>query len=320
MAAKLASRGPIRLRNDISDDEGITRSPLNSSDEDREANDGLSDGSSAASGSDAEDTDNDSQAPNEDDDASEEETSAQDTLKDITFGTLAEAQERFAPNPRKRKTPHHDTTTGASPAHPDNTTTKTTAPYTSPPKQSRQSKHAPTILSSRTQVSRTRTIFSPPPTSTQSRDPRFDATITSTTLTPQSQSTANKNYSFLTTYRTSEITALKSQLRHPSTLANPALQSQLRAQLASLESKIRNTDNKSREAAVLAEHNRQEKEKIRRGEKKRPYYLKQSEVRKAVQTEREAGMGKKEKERKEMRKRKREKTRDAKGMPRVRRG
>ncbi|RMZ83761.1 hypothetical protein DV738_g1046, partial [Chaetothyriales sp. CBS 135597] len=141
--------------------------------------------------------------------------------------------------------------------------------------QHRSSKHAPTILSSKTQVSRSRTIFTPAAAVTKSRDPRFD----------------------------------------------PARRvAELKRQLMSIEAKVRNAQTRQRQADILAEHKRQEKAALAEGRKARPYYLKESVVKKQIAEERRESMGKQARDKADRRRAKRDKTKAAREMPRVRRG
>ena len=314
MATVLAARGPIGLRHDISDEQeefasfSDPDSDNESADEDASV-DAESDGSHADS-----DKDSGQEAGGTDDDnnlSDEEPPDEKDTLKNISFGTLAEAQAQLAAPSRKRKLPtNFDDKLDRPPTNNDPDRFKPA------PKVSRQSKHAPTIQSSRLQVTRKRAIFEPSPV-LKSRDPRFDATVTSSTLTKSSTAKANANYSFLTTYQANELLDLRSQIKRAAN--DPELQASLKRQVMSIEAKLRNTEARQREDKIVQEHNRKEKVAIQAGTKAKPYYLKPSEIRKQAEEERKLGMGKKALEKSEARKKKREKSKDAKGMPRFRR-
>ena len=247
----------------------------------------------------------------------------EDDLKEITFGALAQAQASFTPNPKKRKLDQRDTIYEASnrpvsyndqtsdPSHEPKSTRKPSS------NTSRTSKHAPQVQTSRHAVPRHRNIFEPSPAH-KARDPRFDATVTSTG--PGSTSrihSANQNYSFLSDYRANEITTLKSQLKK--TTQDPALAAGLRRQIASLESHQRTSTARQREREIQRQHRAKEREAIRSGAKSTPYHLKHSEVRKQVVEERLEGMSKKALDRAEVRKEKKQKHKDAKDMPRARR-
>ena len=238
-------------------------------------------------------------------------------LKDISFGALAKAQALLATTSRKRKADElsrdqsnprpitQDPEDKAEKYTPSSKTTKASI-------QGRSSKHAPAVQSSRHAVSRRRDVFDPP-SSLKSRDPRFDPTVTGTSI---DSSKANKAYSFLSTYQASEILALKSQIaksKDPDTIAN------LKRQIMSLDSKLKSADARQREQDILARHKKEEREKIASGQKAKPYFLKRSEVKKEILKERFEGMSKKARDKAVERKRKRVKGKESKGMPWVRR-
>ena len=233
-------------------------------------------------------------------------------IKDVSFGTLASAAASLPPQSRKRKVP-----SDFDPTHshtPDSD--KSTQGYgRRAPPPTRTSKHAPTILPSTTQVSRSRTIFSPPP-NLKSRDPRFDATILSHSH-PSTLTSTNKAYSFLNTYTASEILTLKQQIR---STQDPTRIASLKAEVMAYENRLRASASKQRERDVLQTHKKAEKEKIRTGQKTKPYYLKRGEVRKKVEEIRVEGMSGKAKEKMERNRAKRVKTRESRVMPRERRG
>jgi ribosomal RNA-processing protein 36 len=204
--------------------------------------------------------------------------------------------------------------------------------------QQRSSKHAPQTLSTRHAVPRKRTILEPSP-AFKSRDPRFDpTTLHPGALLPTDSEKANKNYSFLTTYRQSELKDLQSQLKaaqnppsrnnkkkkrgsasaapppaDPETIAN------LKREIMSLTSKLATSETKNREAEILRAHKQKEREAIREGRKSQPYYLKRGEVKREIEKEKTEGMGKQAREKREMRRGKREKGKEGRDLPRVRR-
>ncbi|KAK5944862.1 rRNA biogenesis protein rrp36 [Knufia obscura] len=242
----------------------------------------------------------------------------QDDLKDITFGALAEAQARLDPNPRKRKLADRDES-------PEKFTERDRElrkdiDYTNRGQVkhiARTSKHAPTTMSTKNPVSRKRTIFSPPPAD-KFKDPRFDASVIADSRRDNTSSTqrANHNYAFLSDYQATEVLGLKAQLKKTK---DPDQHDQLKRQIMSIESKLRNAQYQRREAEILQEHKKKEREAIREGKKARPYYLKQSELKKQIKQERQDAMGKRARDKSDKRKKKREKTKEARDMPRVRR-
>ncbi|RMD43524.1 hypothetical protein DV735_g1609, partial [Chaetothyriales sp. CBS 134920] len=155
-------------------------------------------------------------------------------------------------------------------------------------------------------MSRSRTIFTPSAAVTKSRDPRFDPAVLqhSSSSFPAAAVAANKNYAFLTSYQAAEILEV----------------AELKRQLMSIEAKVRNAQARQRQVEILAEHKRQEKAALAEGRKARPYYLKESAVKKQIAEERRESMGKQARDKADRRRVKRDKTKAAKEMPRVRRG
>lgn len=286
----------------------------------------ISDNASATSGNisssgeeEQSDGDNESQSSIESEAQPEEED-----LKDISFGALAEAQARLNPNPRKRKLADREGSIESAGSTKEFTERdrelRKDIDYTNRGQVkhiSRTSKHAPTAMSTRNPVSRKRAIFSPPPAD-KFRDPRFDASVTADSRRGNTSSTqrVGKNYAFLSDYQAAEVLDLKAQLKKAK---DPDQQAQLKRQVMSLEAKLRNAQHQRREAEILQEHKRKEREAIREGKKARPYYLKQSELKKQIEQERQDAMGKRARDKSDKRKKKREKTKEARDMPRVRR-
>lgn len=201
--------------------------------------------------------------------------------------------------------------------------------------QHRISKHAPQTISSRHAVSRKRTIIEPS-AALKSRDPRFDPVGLHPGASHHSLETqrANENYSFLTSYRRSELqelqTRLKAALANPgpgrqkpskgsAPAADPETIATLKREINSLTAKLRSSETKSREREILRAHRRKEKEAIREGRKTRPFHLKKAEVRKEIERERTEGMGKRAREKRDLRRQKRDKGREGRGLPRFRR-
>lgn len=246
-----------------------------------------------------------------------------ENLGDISFGALAEAQAKLAParGSRKRKADDRESDTGSEDGSDDEPpeVQKTNWKFEEYDSRhiARSSKHAPTAMSTRNPVSRKRTIFSPPPAA-KSRDPRFDATTIADSRRGNTSSTdgAARNYAFLSDYQAAEILDLKAQVKKTKDLGQ---QAELKRQVMSLEAKLRNAQTQRREAEILQEHKRKERTAIKEGKKARPYYLKQSDLRKQIETERQDAMGKRARDKSDKRKKKREKTKEARDMPRERR-
>jgi hypothetical protein len=127
---------------------------------------------------------------------------------------------------------------------------------------------------------------------------------------------ANKNYSFLTGYQASEILDLKSQIKKAT---DPDVVAQLKRQVMSMEAKIKSGEARQKENEIKKKHKDAEKAALSAGQKAKPYYLKEADVRKLAKEERLESMGKRAREKSEKRKRKREKGKESRDMPRVRR-
>jgi ribosomal RNA-processing protein 36 len=294
---------PVQLRHD--DDEDV-------SDEAQSEAEGSA---GSDSQSEAEDTAPSSDADERDDEKTEDE---QPSLADISFGALAKAQETFNPKPRKRK---YAETEEKPAAYDDGRDAEETFDTRKRAKEARldapkrTSKHAPTIESARKPVSRKRTIFEPPP-SAKSRDPRFDPTVMSTNRNPSAVEKANKNYSFLSQYQAEEILQLKTQIKKAK---DPDAIADLKRKVMAMESRVRNAQSRQRETEIRKKHKVQEKEALRSGQKSKPYFLKEADVKRLAKQERLESLGKKARDKAEKRRLKREKGKEARDMPRVRR-
>lgn len=265
-------------------------------------------------------------------------SSSSSSFKDISFGALAKAQDSLMPPVRvgKRKRTL-DEASGSAPTTQDQGATPAPARSKSAKSshQHRTSKHAPQTLSTRHAVTRKRTVIEPSP-ALRSRDPRFDpASLHSGTSLALERDRANKNYSFLTAYRQSELQTLQSQLKaalNPSRRdqkpkgsgaappSDPETVATLKREIMSLTAKLRASEVKTREREILQAHKRKEKAAIREGRKSRPFHLKKGEVRREIERERTEALGKRAREKRESRRRKRDKGREGRGLPRVRRG
>lgn len=279
------------------------------------------DDSSQTSPSDHEiDTDSESQTSN-----TRESDGAAEDLKDISFGALVEAQSKYPAATRKRKSAtQQDSADGPIPDDEQNHAAKMQkirhedTNRSSRSRESRTSKHAPAMMSSKTPVSRRRTIFSPPPAD-KFRDPRFDAAVVEDSRRGNTSSTAraSKNYSFLNEYQAAEVLELKARMKK---MGSEEERAELKREIMSIEAKLRNATARQREEEIMTEHKRVERQAIREGKKARPYYLKQSDVKKQIEQERKDNMGKRARDKSEKRKQKREKTKEARDMPRRRIG
>ncbi|KAI1619199.1 hypothetical protein EDD37DRAFT_614137 [Exophiala viscosa] len=214
-------------------------------------------------------------------------------LHDISFGVLAKAQETLSPHQRKRKlaeTLQESVPGSGERTAQDTFDTRKRSKETRVDAPKRSSKHAPTIESARKPVSRKRTIFEPP-AAQKFRDPRFDPTA-------------------------AEILDLKSQIKK---VKDPHVIADLKRQVMSMEAKVRNAESRQKEETIEKRHKEEEKEALRTGQKSRPYYLKEADVKKRVKEERLQSISKGARDKAEKRRMKREKGKEARDMPRVRR-
>lgn len=147
-------------------------------------------------------------------------------------------------------------------------------------KLSRSSKHAPQEQSSKKPVSRRREILADP--RRKARDPRFDPLMGEV-----DEEKSRRAYAFLDEYRDREMADLKTQIK---TTKSPAEKEALKRQLLSMESKKKAQKKKDEADGLLREHRNKEKELVAQG--KQPFYLKKSEQKKQLLTNRFADMSK----------------------------
>ncbi|MCJ1390763.1 rRNA biogenesis protein rrp36 [Xylographa bjoerkii] len=232
--------------------------------------------------------------------------SPEQSLTNISFGALASAQASLGLK-RKRSFPSDGPSKRRS-LSPFLEAQERLAGKKDHRVHSRASKHAPTELSSKKAVSRKRSIVAAPMIA--HRDPRFEALSGSLDTTK-----LDKNYSFLNDYRTSEISALKTNIR---STKDDVVKEALKRQLLSMESREKARAAKGVQQEVLREHRRREKEAVEKG--KKPFYLKKGEQKKLALVKKFEGMGEKKVERVIERRRKKKAGKERKGMPDGRRG
>lgn len=221
------------------------------------------------------------------------------TIKAVSFGALAAAQncvslKRKSASPRPEQPTLNDYFPEADERRAGKKDHRTL---------SRQSKHAPAELSSKKAVSRKREVI--PVHRVSHRDPRFEPL--SGPLVPDK---VKKNYSFLDSYRTSEIASLKTTLRNTK---DPSARENLRKTLLSMESQEKARAAKEAQQEVIREHRKKEKEAIEKG--KQPFYLKKGEQKKLALVKRFEGLGEKKAERVIERRRRKKAGKERKGMP-----
>lgn len=263
-------------------------------------------------------------------DVKDEEAIIKDQLQSISFAALSKAQsslqkrkrpitdesgenklealrERLRELKRQNRGPSSDDT--GVPSGPS-VATRSLAQPSSSVSESRTSKHAPASQSSKRAVGRARTIIASTRSSASLGDPRFNS------LAGHLDHEANKrNYAFLSQYQESEINALKAEIKDRATPAG--VKADLKKKLICLESKRQAQLGKDRLEEVKKRHREEEREKVREG--KKPFYLKESELRKAAIVDKFQGMKGKEKGKAIERRRKKEGQKAKKKMPLERR-
>ncbi|KAJ9665394.1 rRNA biogenesis protein rrp36 [Coniosporium apollinis] len=174
-------------------------------------------------------------------------------------------------------------------------------------KHSRSSKHAPAQQSSKRAVTRRRTVV--PVHEHKARDPRFDPLAG-----PVSEDLFKKKYAFLNDYRASEMSELRASIKQTK---NEADKEVLKRKLLSMESKAKADQAKEKQAEILREHRKKEKELVKQG--KKPFYLKQSEQKKLALIDRFENMKGKQRDRVIERRRKKVASKERRSMPSERR-
>jgi ribosomal RNA-processing protein 36 len=142
----------------------------------------------------------------------------------------------------------------------------------------------------------------------KSRDPRFDPLAGRL-----DQNTVAHRYSFLNDYQASEVTTLRKALKDRKTKLTEHERDTIQRKVISLESKIATNKAKEREDKVVREHRKKEKELVSQG--KKPFYMKQSEVKKQALVDRFEGMKSREKDKVIQRRRKKLASKERRNMP-----
>ncbi|KUL84598.1 hypothetical protein ZTR_08693 [Talaromyces verruculosus] len=338
----------LRARRDEEEDdfdEEILSDEMEDMEEDLESN---SDDGEDNSNSDATESEEDDDEDDEDQDISDTQSiqSANDReaiqceFRQISFGALAKAQNSIGKK-RKRgaEDKAEDQTNEKKPSSTldeirerlritrerklglntnatNSSNTQNNNGYNKPKPPPRTSKHAPAVQSSKIAVSRKRTIIEP--TTTKSRDPRFDPTVAkSSSSARRNNSSAENAYAFLDEYRASEIKQLKEQLAKTK---DAAQKEELKRAITSATDRQRTLENRKREREVLQEHKRKEKQLIKEGKKSQPYFLKKSELKREVLKKKYESMGSKERAKALERRRKKVASKEKKDLPWARRG
>lgn len=144
----------------------------------------------------------------------------------------------------------------------------------------RTSKHAPQEQSSKKPVSRRREILQD--NRRKARDPRFDPLMGQV-----DEDRMRRAYSFLDEYRDGEMADLRAQIKKT---RNAGDKERMKRELLSMESKKKAQKKRDEADDLLREHRKKEKELVAQG--KTPFYLKKSEQKKQLLTNRFSSMSK----------------------------
>ncbi|EEQ32580.1 rRNA biobiogenesis protein rrp36 [Microsporum canis] len=188
-------------------------------------------------------------------------------------------------------------------------------------KESRLSKHAPAIQSSKFAVSRRRVVVDGENVAqVKSRDPRFDSAVQSYShshrLGSHSDPAAAKNYAFLNDYRDAELKELEEKLRRAK---NEDEKQQLKKTITSMNDRKRALEHRDRERQILSKHRKRERELIKEGKKEKAWFLKKADLKKEALKEKYESMGAKQRQKGIERRRKKVASKEKKEMPRSRR-
>jgi ribosomal RNA-processing protein 36 len=279
----------------------------------------------------------------EEEDEDAEETVKERPIASVSFGLLAQAQESLEPKKRKRDKLDQGTEDklkalrerlaelrgqNGLPAikfHKDeNEESGDRKAQKGAELERTLSKHAPAVKSSKRTVSRKRQVIEVPRNT--ARDPRFDPTSD-----VANEDKISKNYKFLDEYIDSEIVDIQTKLKaaKPSKNKNkkskksgPKLSEaeieELKRELVRKESKKASKEAIEREREVRREHKKKEKELVKQG--KKPYFLKDSEVKKQVLVKRFEGLSEGKREKVMDKKRRKIESKEMKNIPMDRRG
>ncbi|KAK5703241.1 rRNA biogenesis protein rrp36 [Elasticomyces elasticus] len=179
--------------------------------------------------------------------------------------------------------------------------------------KSRTSKHAPASQTTKHQVTRKRAVISYPKLVT--RDPRFDNIPFQAPTTAHAPNDASdKAYAFLRDYQKDEVGELRAALRKTKDEDEKEL---LRRKINSMENRLKSHAAKEREQAVRAEHRKEEKGRVLEG--KKPYFLKDKEVKERALVKKFEGMKGREREKIVAKRALKESQKEKRAMPRDRR-
>ncbi|ETS77055.1 hypothetical protein PFICI_10929 [Pestalotiopsis fici W106-1] len=305
---------------DFAEDYESESSQDGNQDDDDDASDDSQDQDGASLSGSAMNEDGQSQDEDDEDDSDDGEPSNPSlAASQISFGALAKAQASLpAVSRRKHKKPGDeesgdDSDSDSSPEEFDRHGKSKIKPVAG-----RAHKHAPAEMTSKKPVTRRRQVVDVASASKPAaRDPRFGPPLHSTAADAErAQDALRRNYAFLGSYRDSEMAALRTRIKKTK---DPFEKQRLERELASMQSRKQAQERRDAEHRVIDEHRKKEKELVRQGVKSQPFYLKKSEQRKRVFTERFQGMKKRQVDKAIVRRRKKDVAKERKELPMERR-
>ncbi|KAI1764066.1 DUF947-domain-containing protein [Hypoxylon sp. FL1150] len=275
---------------------------------DEDAAEGSNDDEESEEGSEEEEEDGEDESGSSSEDEEAEDPSA--AASQISFGALAKAQASL-PNLRKGKRrpaeedeedeeDEDDDSDDSDDQHESKSTEKPRLP-----RPHRAHKHAPTEQTSKRPVTRRREVV--PMQKREARDPRFSSAISAR---PTDEDRARKAYAFLDEYRDAEMGKLRETIKKTK---DASAKEELKRALASMQSKKQAQKQRDKEAKLLEEHRRREKELVKQG--KKPFYLKKSEQKKQMLVDRFEGLRGKQVDRVIERRRKKLAAKERRDMP-----
>ena len=141
-----------------------------------------------------------------------------------------------------------------------------------------QSKNKPQEMSSKIKVSSFRKVINVPSEKTKTRDPRFDDLCGSN----YDEEVFDKRFSFLQNVKDRELEILSKKLRKSK---NPEQKKKLRYLMNRLKQQQQNKMKRKEDNEIVKKFIKEDKEKVAQGVKK-PYFLKQSAIKKLVEEKR----------------------------------
>ena len=140
-------------------------------------------------------------------------------------------------------------------------------------RKKRKNRSAPTEMSSKKPVGRYRDVVGGTAAARKSRDPRFDGLCG--TLNRGHWETA---YSFIDEYKDKEINELK---MHMKKVKDRKTRASLEKEIQREQTHVKVREKWKRRRKIVRQHKKSEREKIEQGLKQKPFFLKESDVRKS---------------------------------------